>query len=78
MEDKLCKDSGPTVGKSSMPENKFLKLTKFFQGEVTGERGLHTFLAFDADTAICLQDHADVVTTIADTCDALAAREGAH
>jgi hypothetical protein len=44
-------------------------------GEVGGQSGLHSLLADDSDSDICLKDHADVVAAVAHRGNPLAAGE---
>ena len=64
MNDKLTETCGPLVRVPSVDEQKSSDVRELRQGEVGCERGLHSFLAHDADPSASRLNHGHVVATI--------------
>ncbi len=72
MDNELGERSTALVGKTAMPDDKFLDVAEFGDGKIGSERGLHTFLSNNTETDIGFLDHGDIITTVTNACDNLA------
>lgn len=65
MDDEAGEQGGAVVGETAVPEEQGFHVAELLYGEVSGQGGLHSLLAYDAHAYVCCLDHAYVVAAIA-------------
>lgn len=76
MDDELREHSGSLVALTTVPKDQLVKVLELVDREVGSQRRLLTLFADNTDANVGLEDHADVVTSIADSSSPLASRSG--
>ena len=71
MEDKLGEDGRAPVAHSSMPQDELSDSLELLNREVGGKSSLHSLFANDANSHVSLKDHANIVSSVSDSCDPL-------
>lgn len=68
MDNELTHHCGSLIGQTTMPKNKSSEIRKLRYTKVGSETCLLTLFTDYSYSNICFKDHADIVSTISDSC----------